>query len=1065
MSIGEAIHERWRALETPRPSSSSSSSSAPASPSASASRVVQQHPHLHLPPSRESPLSSPSKKLKSKKKSKYANAPALFLPPPSPGSSSRSSLPAPPSSATNGTSSSSRHDSTDRISKMLASVDPAIVESRKSLPIWAGKDAIVDAVRQNDTVVILGETGSGKTTQIPQFLFEAGFAQSRPVQMIGITQPRRVAATSLARRVAVEMGCPDPASRALQDASAKGKSKDSGPGLVGYSIRFDDRTSKRTRIKFMTDGMVLREMIGSGQGSRLAGGDEDGDKARGGPNRQQQQSRRSEDAAFGSQGDLTAAATTGISSTLLSRYSVLIIDEAHERTLRTDMVLGLAKRIQRERKALRADWIQRGSLADEPEVTELKIVVMSATLDAKSFANFFASPSAALSEHRHRSAEAQRQMSARSEVPILYVKGRQHAVTTFHTEEPSQEWTDSALRTVLQIHVSRPPGDILVFMTGQEEIETLAKSLETYAGDLPLWAEHEKRPAPMDLMIAPLYAALGPSASVKVFAPTPPRTRKVVLATNIAETSITIPGIIYVIDCGLAKEKVYTATTGVESLQTQEISQSAARQRAGRAGRERSGECYRLYTDEAFKQLPLTTTPEILRTDLAGAVLQLCAMGQDPYHFDWMDQPDSHGLRDAVIQLIQLGAIEIKNVPAAATTAKDGKAAAAAVEARLVLTAVGQKMAMLPVAPFYARALVAASKRGPKVARQVRDMIAVLSADRSVLLDPSDPEKRDEANRAKMVFVHPSGDHGTLLNVLYAYLAEQDAARKIYRAKSKGGHGDEDGEGEGGGEGEGEGKGNRGGRSSGATTTTTTAAASVEMREHVRAWCQNHFVHERAVKNVLHIRKQLGQICAQQGIVCDDTLAMHEKRQQAQLNGKPNGGGANGVRGGGGNDSASMNDDIDIDTDDDDDDDDATTSEELRRLKAMKEGLHVVRKGLNDGEGGVRNDEEDYVELRKCMLEGRFSNAALRTPEGTWKRTGGGQPFRLHPSSTLHATRRSLAGGTGAGAGAGTGTGGKMEALLVEEVVVTTQTYGRTCSVLEPAWLQEILQASSPKAV
>ena len=870
------------------------------------------------PPASPTNASTKKKKAIRKLRPSFANAPDALL-----SSLRTSSDPAASTSQSNSSAASS-----SSLASLLANVDPRIREQRNSLPIAAGKDAILQAIRDHDTVVVLGETGSGKTTQIPQYLFEAGFAHDH---IIGVTQPRRVAATSLARRVAAEMGCPDPASDPVKGTKPSSR-------LVGYSIRFDDRTSKHTRIKFMTDGMVLREMIGDGNSNSNSNSNNDKEK---GKAKEQPQPH--------------------LSSSLLSRYSVLIIDEAHERTLRTDMVLGLAKRIQRERKLLRANWIRSGKPAAEHEPTELKIVVMSATLDAKSFADFFSSPSKALASAstaqnragRHSSGQddGETQDSSppetrKSDVPILYVKGRQHTVTTFHTEEPSQEWADAALRTVLQIHVSRPPGDILVFMTGQEEIESLAKSLEVYASQLPQWAEHEGKPAPLGLLVAPLYAALGPSASVKVFAPTPPHTRKVVLATNIAETSITIPGIVYVIDCGLAKEKVYTPQTSVESLQTQEISQSAARQRAGRAGRERSGECYRLYTQDAFRRLSLVATPEILRTDLAGAVLQLCAMGQDPYHFDWMDAPDGLGLRDAVIHLVQLGALTVQT---------NG----------LALTERGRRMALLPVAPAYARALLAAAERGPTVCRQVRDVIAVLSADRGVLHDPTDPEKRDEATRAKSTFAHPSGDHGTMLNVLYAYL---DQARLG--------------------------------------------------RDQLRAWCTNYWVHERSIKNVLHIRRQLAQLCKQQGLVCDDDAP--KPAAAAAATGTGTGTGDEGSE-------ESENEDTD--------------------------GLFVTRKSdvstLSMNERGA-GPQDDYAEMRQCMLAGRLQNAALRTPEGLWKRVAGGAPFKLHPSSVLHGAQR---------VGAGSGVQRKLEAILFEELVFTSQNFARTVSRIEPAWLQEAAAA------
>ncbi|RKP23568.1 RNA helicase-like protein, partial [Syncephalis pseudoplumigaleata] len=331
---------------------------------------------------------------------------------------------------------------------------------------------LVKEILANDCTVVVGETGSGKTTQIPQFLMEAGLTQHGA---IAITQPRRVAATSIAKRVAEEVGC------------ALG-------GRVGYAVRFDDTSSPSTQLRYMTDGMLLRELL---------------------------------------------------SDPRLDRYSTIILDEAHERTLRTDILLGMVKRIQQQRKAL-ATQHGRGH--------PLKIVVMSATLDAERFSEYF------------------------DGAKILYVSGRLHPVTIFHTTAPHADYLDAALVTIFQIHQEQAAGDILVFLTGQEDIESLERLIRDYAARLP---EHSPQ-----LLPCPIFAALPPSQQARVFNPAPPNTRKVVLATNIAETSITISGIRYVIDTGLAKVRAYDARMGLETLLVQPISKSSARQRAGRAGRE-----------------------------------------------------------------------------------------------------------------------------------------------------------------------------------------------------------------------------------------------------------------------------------------------------------------------------------------------------------------------------------------------------------------------------------------------------------------------------------------------
>ncbi|CAD6906505.1 unnamed protein product [Tilletia controversa] len=1010
-------------------------------------------------------------------------------------------------------------------------VDPDILKARAALPVAAGKDAIVAALRQHDTIIVLGETGSGKTTQIPQFLFEAGFANHKDggtnanknrQKLIGVTQPRRVAATSLASRVAAEMGCTDPAKLPLRShamaAKAKGQNN-KAPALVGYSIRFDDRSGPETRIKFMTDGWILREMVGP---SLLA-------------------SKRAEKQALitangknkGKGKDKEEGAVdTSFSemSSLLLSYAVIIIDEAHERTLDTDLILGLAKRIQARRKILRSQWL-KDHQADPnhplARVTELKLVIMSATLDARAFSNFFASTPPVLS-----AASSSSSQSSSSPAPILYVEGRQHPVTLYHTPAPLQDWTDAALRTILQIHTSKPaPGDILVFLTGQEDIEKLAASLRTVAEWIPDWLETRGRLAgtngiengasleaekdgqssseeesseseeesseetaeqsninpidriisnglskkhllngssssrpstklashhvalnpsgvPTELLIAPIYAALGSSATIPVFAPTPPTARKVVLATNIAETSVTIPGIVYVIDCGFAKEKTYSPESGIEILRAVPISQGAARQRMGRAGRLKPGECYRLYTSDAFESLDEVATPEILKTDLSSAALQLYAAQLDPFSFDWMDAPEMGSLQAALLALVQLGAVSI---PDTARGTENGLVAR--------ITPLGRRMAALPLSPVHARTLIAASERGgPAVARQARDLVALLSVDRSVFVDASGmahggdkkkagvastmdvEEAREEAlaRRMRAGLIHRSGDHATALNVLYAYLEVLE---------SGGGSGS-------------------GGRFKGAQHAA--AAASV------RAWCHANYVHEKTVRNVLHVRAQLRTLCRQNGIACDDDEEGEEeggkkKEGKKGMNGHANGhasghangkgksmnGNGNGHMNGNGNGHMNGNgngngnghkangaevDDTTSDSSaspdhlaqsDEEDDDDTTTGSSSR-------GLYVTRKSISSmsGANGVRSGwkEERYEALREILCEGRLGNIAFRQTDGSYKRIGKGQTFKIHPSSALH--------GRGA------------SAIFFEELVHTTQHFARTVSAIEPVWAQ-----------
>ncbi|EPX74581.1 ATP-dependent RNA helicase Prh1 [Schizosaccharomyces octosporus yFS286] len=504
----------------------------------------------------------------------------------------------------------------------------SLLEQRKQLPIWEAKDAICQKIQDNRVIVIVGETGSGKSTQIPQFLNECEYAKEG---CVGITQPRRVAAVNLAKRVAQE-----------QNTRLGDK--------VGYSIRFDDSTSPNTRAKYLTDGMLLRELI---------------------------------------------------NDPLLSQYHTLILDEAHERTLMTDMLLGFVKKIIKKRPALR-------------------VIVMSATLNAERFSEFF------------------------DGAEICFISGRQYPVQIHYTYVPEQDYMDACLRTIFQLHVKLPPGDMLVFLTGQDEIEALESLIKDYAKQLPS--------NKLQIQACPLFASLPQEQQMLVFQPTLPNHRKIVLSTNIAETSVTISGIRYVIDTGLAKVKQFNARLGLESLTVQPISQSAARQRSGRAGREAPGQCYRLYTEADYNKLPKESTPEIKRIDLSQAVLTLKARGQnDVLNFDYMDPPSKQSLVRALEHLYSIGALS-----------DNGK-----------INELGYQMSLIPLLPSLARAMLSA--REHNCLNEVIDIVSCLSTD-SMFLFPQ--EKREEAAEAKTKFLHSEGDHLTCLNALRVYLETSSDMRK-----------------------------------------------------------------------------------------------------------------------------------------------------------------------------------------------------------------------------------------------------------------------------------------------
>ncbi|KAJ1726586.1 DEAH-box ATP-dependent RNA helicase prp22, partial [Coemansia biformis] len=501
--------------------------------------------------------------------------------------------------------------------------DLPIQEQRRSLPVFKLRDLFIEAVHKHQFLVAVGDTGSGKTTQLTQYLYEEGFARQG---RIGCTQPRRVAATSVAKRVAEELGCRLGAE-------------------VGYTVRYDDCTSPETRIKYCTDGMLIREVL------------MDAD---------------------------------------LRRYSVIMLDEAHERSLNTDVLFGLLKETCRRRP-------------------DLKVVVTSATLDAEKFSKYF------------------------NNCPIFTIPGRTFPVEVLFSREPETDYLDSAMMTVMQIHLTEPPGDILLFLTGQEEIDTACEILY----------ERMKALGPMvpELIILPVYSSLPSEMQSRIFEPTPTGARKVVISTNIAETSVTIDGIYYVVDPGFVKQNTYDAKSGLDQLAVTPISQAQAKQRTGRAGRTGPGKCYRLYTEAAFRNEMLpNSVPEIQRMNLSSMVLQLKAMGvNDLIGFDFMDPPSVQTLIASLELLHSLGALDNEGL----------------------LTRIGRKMAEFPMSPELSKALLASVEYG--CSEEVLTIAAMLSVDGSVFYRPKEKQAAADAKKAK--FHQPEGDHLTLLTVYNSWKA------------------------------------------------------------------------------------------------------------------------------------------------------------------------------------------------------------------------------------------------------------------------------------------------------
>ncbi|CBK25243.2 uncharacterized protein [Blastocystis hominis] len=388
----------------------------------------------------------------------------------------------------------------------------------------------------------------------------------------------------------------------------------------------------------------------------------------------------------------------------LSQYSVLILDEAHERSLQTEILCSFIRYVQQSRK--------------------IRLIVMSATIQCELFENFFYPNHSGSNFPNH----------------IIQIKGRTFPVEIYYTPTPEPDYLEAALIAILQIHLDLPTGDILVFLTGQEEIESLAEMLEE---KLPLFPKDAK-----SLLIYPLYAALPPEQQLAVFTPTPPDSRKVILSTNIAESSVTIQGIKYVVDSGMIKIRVSQTTTGLESLLVTPVSKSHAWQRSGRAGRESAGKCFRLFPEDAFLALPEDAVPEIQRCNLSSMILQLKTMGiEDVLGFHYLQAPSRDSLKRSLEQLLLLGALDRRSGS---------------------LTKLGREMALLPLDPLYSRLLILSKEY--HCSAEILDIVSILSVE-NVFYSPR--EEREKANVSHKRFASVYGDHLTYLNVFHAYREEK----------------------------------------------------------------------------------------------------------------------------------------------------------------------------------------------------------------------------------------------------------------------------------------------------
>ncbi|KAK3499337.1 P-loop containing nucleoside triphosphate hydrolase protein [Neurospora hispaniola] len=518
---------------------------------------------------------------------------------------------------------------------------PEIQETRFRLPVVAEEQKIMEAIHDNDIVIICGATGSGKTTQVPQFLFESGYGvpDGPTPGMIGVTQPRRVAAVSMSKRVGEEMG----------DYSH----------VVSYQIRFEGTVDSKTAIKFMTDGVLLRE------------------------------------------------AAIDIA---LRKYSAIIIDEAHERSVNTDILIAMLSRVVKLRREL---------AEEDPTIKPLKLIIMSATLRVEEF--------------------TQNSNLFHTTPRIIEVEGREHAVTMHFAKKTNHDYVDEAFRKICRGHRKLPPGGMLVFMTGQSEIAQLSKRLKARFGggmntasttkvrisakEAPMEVEdidfgdveddrnindrddddisiasdeeddkefeiedQESGTGPLKMHILPLFSLLPTKEQMKVFEPPPEGHRLVILATNVAETSLTIPGIKYVFDTGRSKERKYDPVSGVQSFEIGWISKASAKQRAGRAGRTGPGHCWRLYSSAVYERdFPEFSEPELLRMPIEGVVLQLKSMNlQHVVNFPFPTPPPRESLIKAEKLLTYLNAIS-----------QTGQ-----------VTPIGSTMSIFPLSPRFARILL-----------------------------------------------------------------------------------------------------------------------------------------------------------------------------------------------------------------------------------------------------------------------------------------------------------------------------------------------------------------------
>ncbi|OII76429.1 ATP-dependent RNA helicase DHX8 [Cryptosporidium andersoni] len=553
----------------------------------------------------------------------------------------------------------------------------------EDLPIFQHKYQIISTIKENDVVIITGETGSGKTTQIPIFLHESGFTNNR--KTIAITQPRRIAAISLAKHVSALLN------------SKIGH-------IVGYSVRFRSAVSYNTRIKFLTDGMLIRECI--------------------------------------------------TRNTTFDNYSVVIIDEAHERSIRTDFLLGI---------------LHNALLVNK----KVKIIIMSATFQYEDFVNFFNKQSSDTKNFK---------------IKCYNIPGRQYPVKIYYLPEPEIDYIDATLITILTIHFTKPKGDILVFLPGQDDILHLYDTLTEKSDqineflklnehvDVYIGSQQSKTPQILRMYIQCLYSAMTSEEQSRVFDKIPDNHRKIILATNIAETSVTLPNITYVIDSGLEKQKYHFAETGLDALVVQEISKTAAIQRAGRAGRVKPGEVYRMYTVEGYKQMKISPIPDILRTSLSETILELLSILELNFEDADREKPSITGLNYNI-------ANKIFNFPFVSPPRKESIMMSLQYLYRLgaldrsgAINELGYKLAILPLPPILGKLLY--DSISLYCTSEILSLIAMLSSECHIEFNINSTKKSTKNKNSKKyssnikIVMSLYGDHIGLIELYNQWISK-----------------------------------------------------------------------------------------------------------------------------------------------------------------------------------------------------------------------------------------------------------------------------------------------------